>query len=227
MQQLQVKRTINMATAPLGKARAYAIPKFREHNLELYEVLPNFDPNYQLTQDYLQKFSLDIPRKSMPVIEPRDMAEFEAKIEGGYLDIFEPFAFDSAYFPKKFKSTKEGGQWVKLGRKDGMITDDVLEAEILRIPAGNLKPLQSQIWFNKVCKYIIMYGPPDLGSPVLNTTIIISKENYILDGHHRWAQAMLGDPSMKMKVLAVPLDITTLLLVGKTYGTAIGNTPNL
>jgi hypothetical protein len=72
---------------------------------------------------------------------------------------------------------------------------------------------------------IIKFGKPGPGSPILNQTIITSKEGYILDGHHRFGQAMLADPDLKLKVLHIPLPISLLLKIGRSYGGAIGNRP--
>jgi hypothetical protein len=36
---------------------------------------------------------------------------------------------------------------------------------------------------------------------------------------------MLTDPSLKMQSLHIPLDIETLLKMGRSYGAAIGNEP--
>ena len=75
------------------------------------------------------------------------------------------------------------------------------QEQIKSVEARNLLPLQSEIWFNKLIKYTIQYGVPKFNSQVTKTTIIVSKDFYILDGHHRWGQVMLADPSIKMNVL--------------------------
>lgn len=41
--------------------------------------------------------------------------------------------------------------------------------------------------------------------------IIVSKDGYVLDGHHRWASMLLGDPSNTMRTYQVDVDIRTLL----------------
>ena len=215
----------NVATVPLTTAHNYADHEFKNHHKNLDNELPDFDSNYLLMQKYCQQYAKNIPRDHMPVIEPSDMAEFDRKLEGGYIDIFSPYAMKHPKFPKTFKTDKAREGWVLLGQKDGNKTDDVIEAQVLRVSAKDLKPLQSQIWLDKLVKNTIKFGTPEKGSPVTNTTIIMSKEGYILDGHHRWGQVMLSDPDLKMKVLQVPLDIDTLLKVGRSYGAAVGNKP--
>jgi len=58
------------------------------------------------------------------------------------------------------------------------------------------------------------FGEPD---------IIVTSDNYILDGHHRWATAWAGHPSNKIKVTVIPLPLKHLFLVLRAYGAAKGN----
>ena len=215
----------NVATMPLMDARAYAEYLFNKSNQDLNQVIPDFDKNYQRMQTYCKFYAQDIPRIDMPVIEPSDMDKFEQHLKQGHIDIFQPYVYDSPYYPKSFQSRKQGEHWIRLGRYDGSKTDDMIYARIKRVKGSDLKPLQSQIHLDKLCNNIIRFGKPTQESRILDTTIIMSKEGYILDGHHRWGQVMLSNPNLKMKVLEVPLDIDTLLKVGRSYGSAIGNKP--
>ena len=113
------------------------------------------------------------------------------------------------------------------GLADGAKPDDYFPWEIRRISCSQLKPLQNQIWLNLLIKYIIQYGIPHQASSVVNTTIIISKDFYIIDGHHRWGEAMLYNPNLLMKCMYLPLSIQGLLNLGVSYGRAIGNKANL
>ena len=215
---------INVATTRVGTAIRYADKQFMTHKKVLTtDVLPDFIDNYLFLQSQCNN-ALNIPRREMPVIEPEDMAEFERKIKKGYIDIFKPNV-NVKLFPENLKG-KKGDKWLKLGLKDGSITDDMIKAKIKSIKAENLLPLQSEIWLNKLIKYTIQYGVPKPNSRVTKTTIIVSKDYYILDGHHRWGQVMLADPTIKMNVLYIPLSVGLLLKITKSYGMAIGNTPN-
>jgi len=213
-------KTLNVAKVPLDKARAYAENVFGSKE-ELDKAIPNFDKNYQRLQDLYKKEALDIPRIQMPVIEPEDMKKFDERLKSGSIDIFKPFALDKSKYAEISK--KEGETWVKLGQKDGDPNDDKVPAKWTSISANKLKPLQGQLWLEKLVNNIKKFGAPKAGSPVLKTTIIVSKEGYILDGHHRHGQVMLTDPSLKMQALYIPLDVKTLLSMGKKYGEAIGN----
>lgn len=216
----EASKTLNVAKVPLDKAMAYAEKVFGDRK-KLLDVLPNFSKNYKNLQALYKSEALDIPRIKMPVIEPSDMKKFDERLKAGAIDIFKPYAIEKNKF--KQVAQKEGEKWVKLGQQDGDPNDDKVPAKWTRLPANKLKPLQGQLWLEKLVNNIHKFGAPKAGSPVLDTTIIVSKEGYILDGHHRHGQVMLTDPSLKMKALHIPLDVKTLLEMGRSYGEAIGN----
>lgn len=213
---------MNVAKIPLKKARSYAEEQFKKAGKKLDEVLPDFDKNYMALQKATKK-ALDIPRVEMPVIEPANMEKFLKDLKTGRVDIFKPYVKGKEWFPKDLKGGKEGEDWLQLGVQDGDKKDDVVAAKKKSIVAKKLLPTQSQIWLEKLIGNTIKFGPPTQGSPVTKATIIVSKEGYILDGHHRYGQAMLGEPTLKMDAIFVPLDIKTLLKMGRSYGNAVGN----
>ena len=215
--------SLNVGAVPVNEARAYADDKFKASGKSLGEAIPDFDKNYALMQRKVKK-ALNVPRIDMPVIEPSDMKEFSKRLAKGAVDVFAPYAKGKLHVPKNL-SKKEGEKWVELGYADGKKSDDVVKGKWTRVPVGNLKPTQSQIWLENIVGPMLKFGLPGPGSPVLNTTVIVSKDGYILDGHHRFGQAMLADPKLKIKALVVPLPIKLLLKIGRTYGLAIGNIP--
>ena len=105
--------------------------------------------------------------------------------------------------------------------------NNTLPVIIKYIKASNLKPLQSQVWLNLVIKYMQQYGVVKKGSKTLETTIIVSYEHYILDGHHRWGQTMLSNPYLKMRCLFIPLNVRQLIELTKAYSVGLGNEPNM
>jgi len=216
--QLKIAYSVNAATVSLEKARAYAEEAFKKAGQDLDKVLPNFDKNYMVLQRQCKK-AMNVPRIQMPVIEPSDINQFAKDIQKGRVDIFAPYAKGKFKFPESAKDE----EWIGLGYADGSKTDDVIRGNIKSIPVGKLVPTQSQIWLDKMIGNIIKFGPVKSGSPVLSLTIIVSKEGYILDGHHRYGQATLCDPGLKMKSLFVPLPIKELLEVGRAYGDWLGN----
>jgi hypothetical protein len=219
----RVAWNMNAADISLDAARAYAEDQFAKSGQELDVVLPDFDRNFMLLKRKLGK-ALNVPRMAMPVIEPEDMDLFNKRLSEGSIDIFAPYARGKLYAPRSL-SRSEGEEWVTLGFADDKPNDDKLRGTVGSTPVKNLYPTQSQIWFDKLIQNILKYGPVSSGSPVLTKTIIVSRDGYILDGHHRFGQAILCDPSLSIRSLTVPLDIDMLLKVGKTYGEAIGNKP--
>lgn len=216
--------TLNVATTPLEAARRYAETQFKRNGKSLDEVIPDFDSNYLALQKKLRR-ALNIPRIEMPVIEPSDMGKFLQRLKSGSVDIFKPYMKGSKLFaPKSFPHQGvTGAEYVELGFQDGSADDDKIPARMGSKPANQLIPTQSQIWLEKLVENIARFGVPSSSSPIAKATIIVSKEGYILDGHHRFGQAMLANPTLKLSALLVPIDIKTLLKIGRSYGEAIGN----
>ena len=78
------------------------------------------------------------------------------------------------------------------------------EFEILNaITAKELRPSQESIFLSKVINDILSKGVDAIydGDP-----IYITKDKYIIDGHHRWAEAMLIDPAIELSNLRVISD---------------------
>ena len=214
--------SLNVANTPLKKAIKYSQNEFKKANNDLYDVIPDFDKNYK----YLQKqisFALDIPRIDMPVIEPDNMDSFYKDLLAGHIDIFKPYALDGEYYPKNLKPGEDADKWLSLGQMDFDNTDDIVKGKWTKMPAKKLKPTQSEIWLENIIPNIIKFGVPTDSSPIVKAVLIVSKEGYIIDGHHRYAQAIIANPSLKMNVLYIPLDIDTLLKMGRSYGNAKGN----
>jgi len=215
---------INILDTPLEDARKYVEEEFTKNNLDIGKELPNFNQNYLLWQSKIKRHSIGVPRSEMPVIEPVDVEDFRRRLATGRIDIFKPFTFGK-FLPPEYKvGTKHEG-WLVLGQLDGKPTDDVVYGKIINIPVKKLKPLQDQIWLREVVNSMLKFGVPNQGSKVTKMTIIISKDMYILDGHHRVTQMVLANPNLKIEALYIPLNIDTLLKIGKGYSEAIGRVP--
>jgi 8-oxo-dGTP pyrophosphatase MutT (NUDIX family) len=214
---------MNVATISETAAVSFARQHFEEAGVDLDKEIPGFESNFKLLKSKMSK-ALGVKRIDMPVIEPEDIAQFNQDLDQGRVDIFKPTAW-SGKFPVQFPrdmSKAEGEEWIELGLKDGDPKDDVIRGKLGKVPVKNLLPLQSQIWFEKLIGSLLKWGKPGGSSPVLSKTIIVSKEGYILDGHHRFGQAMLADPGLQMAALTLPLDVKLLLDLTRSYGAAIG-----
>ena len=99
--------------------------------------------------------------------------------------------------PKQFPNVgplpkKIGGLFLKKGYRYGTRSDDVVKASPKNISADILKPSQSEIFLGK------SLGMAVGGMAGGNLDAIISQDNHILDGHHRWAATMFANPSAKV-----------------------------
>ena len=105
----------------------------------------------------------------------------------------------------------------KKGKFDGAEHDDDVKTVPVSIQADKLKPSQDAIYLSKTLSMAVggVEGG-DLGA-------IISKDNYILDGHHRWAATMFNNPKAKVKGYQADLNIGDLIPVLRALGDAFGN----
>lgn len=107
--------------------------------------------------------------------------------------------------------------FMKKGEMDGNRTDDIIKTKLVMIPAKELKPSQNAVYLNKSIKMAVgEVEGGDLGA-------IISKDNYILDGHHRWASTMFNDPNAKIKGFKSDLSIADLIPVLRALGDVFKN----
>ena len=218
--------TLNVLKVPLAKARAYAEKVMEKAGKNLDDVLPDFDANYAKLQAK-KGVAKSIAREKMPVINTPQMSQFAADLKKGRVDIFKPFAKGAlkAYMPGYKLKSSDGPEWLTLGVKDGDLKDDIVKAKWTQVAASKMKPTQNQIWLEKLVGQAAAHGAAGPGSFATKATIIVSRDGYILDGHHRFGQVMLAGPSTKMKSLVIPMGINDLLKMGTTYAAAIGNRP--
>jgi hypothetical protein len=113
------------------------------------------------------------------------------------------------------------------GAEDGDASDDKIEGKKAFLTVSELKPAQTEIIKEKAFAMAIQallkgkWDGIDLGA-------IISNDNYIMDGHHRWAATSLIDPNAKVQGTVIDLPggplVTTLnvITVGK-LGITKGN----
>lgn len=83
------------------------------------------------------------------------------------------------------------------------------------VRAGDLKPIQGEI-NQKMVRSIMGLGKGGFGKPV-----IVSADDFILDGHHRWLALLQTDPDAEMDAWKVETDMDTLLRLTKAYPNAL------
>lgn len=78
-----------------------------------------------------------------------------------------------------------------------------------KVPVGALKATQSEIKAEKV------YGMADAflkgKFDKIDQSVVVSRDGYLLDGHHRWAALLTIDPTREMNVQVIDMDMDDLL----------------
>jgi hypothetical protein len=101
------------------------------------------------------------------------------------------------------------------GYKDNNSEDDVAKSseDPVDVAVGSLSPMQKEVIPAKALAFAL--GFVDNGEPNLNNMeAIVSSDNYIMDGHHRWAGRILLDPKASVKVFKIDMpadDVVTAL----------------
>jgi hypothetical protein len=79
----------------------------------------------------------------------------------------------------------------------------------VKIAARKIKPIQRHRTKKKLKKII--------NNKITGTPLIISSDNKLLDGHHRWGAILLTDPKEKIVCLRCNCSIKRLLLLGHRF----------
>jgi len=221
---------LEIANTKVNIAKEYAEKIFKSNGRTLEEEVPNFDANYKIAQR-LAKAGY-AKRKDMPVIDNKDIRLLQKRLKAGAIDISKPFAKNEVPddpFPQGL-DTQKGKEWVTggLAKNDGDKDDDKVNVKLKTIAVGQLKPIQKQIYFDKSIKNVAQFGAKGTMdfSKSKNNFYVISSDNRIIDGHHRFLSAVLVDPGIKVTALEIDLPINKLLPMTLAYTDAIGNVRN-
>lgn len=96
--------------------------------------------------------------------------------------------------------------FIKIVRQSG------IDVKKERVRVDLLKPTQKEINTEKVEGMMDGMLQKNLAKP-----IIVSSDNYVLDGHHRWLALLNQDRTFKLTVFKFDLPITQLIEVAKKY----------
>jgi len=212
------------------KAYEYAKNLFDQKQMDIDKEVPDFKKNYQFAQK--QAGTGRTQRKDMPVIDDKDIKDFQTRLSQGYIDNSKPFSSDTNSndpFPEGLSNDK-AKEWLTNGLqpKDGEWKDDKIKASLGKETVSRLKPIQKQIYTDKSIMATVQNGVSNTKSFLSNhSTFIISSDNYIIDGHHRYLSGLLIDPNLKVNVLRIDAPISKLLPLSIAYGDAVGNRRNM
>jgi hypothetical protein len=204
-----------------------ALDYLKSRNFDV-SAIPNFEKNFL----YAQKMSHlgKTQRKDMPVIDSKDVKDFQRRLETGRVDIHKPFSAKEKErnpFPTGL-SGKDAEKWLEAGLYDGDHEDDKIDVKQTHKKIKELKPIQKQIYFDVAMEGVILFGVAGVEPFMKNkSSFITSSDNFIIDGHHRWAQALIVNPDMSVNTLSIDLPINKLLPMSLAYGDAVGNARNL
>ena len=116
------------------------------------------------------------------------------------------------------------------GKKDGDDKDDVAVIKSgASFSAGELKPSQKEVIPKKATEFAfsaIMKIKPMESGPGGDLGAIVSADNFIMDGHHRWAATILVDPGAKLKGTQIMLPGQALVSALNVYTAGIGKSGN-
>jgi len=110
-----------------------------------------------------------------------------------------------------------------------MVKKHGIKSSIKHVEVKKLKPTQKQIYLVKFTDNLRKRGAEAFKAFLNNTklNLITSKDNYIIDGHHRWQSSILYKPTMKTSVIEFDTDYKTLLRFALEYSDNVaGNVRN-
>ena len=220
---------LELVKTDVRKAEEYARKKMYENGLDLDKEIPNFIDNYNIAK--MSASGGYTQRKDMPVIDAKDITDFQKRLEKGFIDYNKPFekhTDPNEKFPKTLNA-KTGKMWLTAGEKDGNKSDDNIPVKNKKVKVSELRPIQQQIYFDKSLDSIADNGGAAdskgfIGSK--KTTFIVSSDNYIIDGHHRYLAGILIDPNIKVNCMVIDMPINDLLPASLSYSDAVGNKRN-
>jgi len=85
------------------------------------------------------------------------------------------------------------------------------KAKQARIRVGELKATQKEIKAAKVLGIADAHLKGDFNALTEEPKVMISRDGFILDGHHRWAAVLTIDPKRTMEVVVIDMDMDELL----------------
>lgn len=189
--------------------------------------IPNIELNVKLAHKLFEYGKTK--RADMPVIDQKDVRDFQSKIKNGYIDLSDPFSDrtdPSDPFPQGLDD-KAATNFMSNGLRDKVRPDDKTAVSEKRIPAKDLRPIQAQVYLDKSVESTVKFGIEGTTKFLSTSILICSSDNRIIDGHHRFLSALLIDPNMQMRCLVIDLPISKLLPLATAYGDARGNERNL
>ena len=104
------------------------------------------------------------------------------------------------------------------GQKDGSPKDDPIQANMNASgPVSDLKPTQSTLVSDKVLNFALAYLGGETWMDLSKMDAIVSGDKSIMDGHHRWAAALIVNPGMGVNYTLINLPLDKLISILNVY----------
>ena len=105
----------------------------------------------------------------------------------------------------------------------GGLGDTKLKFSVVNVPVSQLTPTQKEIDLDKSIKYALTSEKSfkrTFKSPIeINKPIVTFRQNYVIDGHHTWLQAIALNPNGKMLAFNYDGDISPIQMLKAVQGT--------
>ena len=217
---------LDVSITDVYTAKNYVEDEMKKHGRSLYSEIPKFDKYYREAKSTIT--SGVEKRKDMPVFDTLEVKKLQHALVNGKIDVSKPYSpttNPNDLFPKGLVGEK-AADFLERGLNDGNKTDDVIKVRHQKIEIKDLIPIQGQVYLDKTMRHLSEDGAKECERWVKNTLFVISSDNFIVDGHHRYLTAMLIDPTMKVSCLVIDLPIKKLLELSVAFTDAIGKKRN-
>lgn len=90
------------------------------------------------------------------------------------------------------------------------LIDSKLDGKIKKIKVSDLTPTQNEIFLDEIVSNLLKkrkFVKKSLKGKFKDKEILVSSDNYIIDGHHKWASAFILNPDCKIKCTKINLPI--------------------
>lgn len=126
-------------------------------------------------------------------------------LEGLIAEDADPKKMDMERFPLELSKAAAkksiAPSLVTAGGEDGEDKDDVVGVKTANVAVSTLKPSQSSMNIEKACQFAIcaiLKVKPFPTGPGGDLGAIVTQDDHIMDGHHRWIASGMVDPSAKV-----------------------------
>ena len=101
---------------------------------------------------------------------------------------------------------------------NNFLSDSKLEGKIKKIKVSDLTPAQNEIFLDEIVSNLLekkKFVKKSLKGKLKDEEILVSSDNYIIDGHHKWASAFILNPDCKIKCTKINLPLKETIKILK------------